>query len=65
MLEVSREPLLRSRNESRYKSVRGGSSLKSSFLSKRFSLIPVGLVKESSDTIDGMIFAVSGSLFSL
>ena len=63
--KVLHKPLLRSRKDSRYRSVRGGSNLKSSFLSNFFSLIPVGFVKESSDAIDGLMFGMPGSVFSL
>jgi hypothetical protein len=53
--------LLRSKNDRRYRSVRGGSSLQSKRLMRAFSLIPVGFVNESSETYECAVPAASFS----
>jgi hypothetical protein len=49
--------LLRSKNDSKYNKVNGGSSFKSNFLMSAFSLIAVRLVNELSETPDGALLS--------
>ena len=59
-------PLLLSKKLKRYKSVNGGNSFQSNFLTSAFSLMPVGFVNASSEERDGvplsvMPFSIVGS----
>jgi hypothetical protein len=45
--------LLLSKKDNKYSKVRGGRSFKSNLLKRAFSLIPVGLVKDSSSDKEG------------
>lgn len=51
-------PLLLSKKLNRYKSVKGGNSFQSNFLTNAFSLMPVGFVNASSEESDGVPLSV-------